>query len=235
MAPNTPEKPNLTADCWAAAALDAISRRGVEGVAVEPLARQLGVTKGSFYWHFASREALLQRSLELWEQQETDQVLHQAGQEVHPRRRIQRLIQEINASKRASRIHQALSSASGDPLIADAVRRVSERRMRFLVDSYRGLGLSAHDARLWARMAYSVYLGTLQIRRDLPDEWPAADQPDFADYVEFLMGTLIPPAAADDGLSEQDNDNGADQASAARSGGEESTGSASDAARAATR
>lgn len=187
-----PDKPNLTADAWAAAALDAISHRGIEGVAVEPLARELGVTKGSFYWHFANREALLKRALELWEQQETDDVLQRAAKETDPRRRVERLIREINASKRASRIYQALSSAAHDSTIAACVRRVSERRMRFLVDSYRALGLSEHDARLWARMAYSVYLGTLQIRRDLPDEWPAADEPAFTDYVKFLMETLIP-------------------------------------------
>lgn len=186
------EKPNLTADAWATAALDVISHRGVEGVAVEPLARELGVTKGSFYWHFSNREALLQRALELWEQQETDDVLQHAAQETDPRRRIERLIREINASKRASRIYQALSSASHDPAIASLVRRISERRMRFLVESYQALGLSAHDARLWARMTYSVYLGTLQIRRDLPSEWPPADDPEFMDYLNFLMDTLIP-------------------------------------------
>lgn len=205
---NAQDKPNLTADAWAAAALDAISHRGVEGVAVEPLARELGVTKGSFYWHFANREALLQRALHLWEQQETDDVLQRAAQETSPRRRIERLIREINASRRASRIYQALSSASRDPVIAACVRRVSERRMRFMVESYQGLGLSEHDARLWARMAYSVYLGTLQIRRDLPDEWPAADEPAFADYVEFLMDTLIPKASADTGVTH--NDTGAE-------------------------
>lgn len=186
------DKPNLTADAWAAAALDAISHRGLEGVAVEPLARELGVTKGSFYWHFSNREALLQRALQLWEQQETDEVLQHAALETDPRHRIERLIREINASRRASRIYQALSSAAHDPVIANCVRRVSERRMRFLIDSYRALGLSAHDTRLWARMAYSVYLGTLQIRRDLPTEWPAADDPKFIYYIKFLMEMLIP-------------------------------------------
>ena len=50
----------LSADDWAQAALDLIAEQGVSAVAVEPLARRLGVTKGSFYWHFPSRDALLQ-------------------------------------------------------------------------------------------------------------------------------------------------------------------------------
>lgn len=203
--PANTDKASLSADCWAAAALDAIAYRGIEGIAVEPLARRLGVTKGSFYWHFANREALLTRALELWEQQETDDVLQRAAQETDPHRRIGRLIREINASKRASRIYQALSSASRDPLIAAFVHRVSERRMRFLVECYQALGLSTHDARLWARMTYSVYLGTLQIRHDLPEEWPSADAPDFADYVEFLMQKLVPQTnSADEAVAPQE-------------------------------
>jgi len=190
--PNGNDKPTLTADAWASAALDAIARSGLQGVAVEPLARHLGVTKGSFYWHFANREALLERTLQLWEKQETDEVLNHAQQAATPHERVQRLIGEVNASKRASRIYQALSSATGDPMIAACVRRVSERRLKFLQDSYADLGLSAHDAREWALLTYSVFLGTLQIRRDIPDEWPAADQPAFKDYIKFLMGALIP-------------------------------------------
>ena len=42
----------LSAEDWAQAALDLIAEQGVAAVAVEPLARRLGVTKGSFYWHF---------------------------------------------------------------------------------------------------------------------------------------------------------------------------------------
>lgn len=191
------DKPTLTAHSWATGALDAIARSGLRGVAVEPLARHLGVTKGSFYWHFANREALLERALQLWEKQETDEVLKHAEQAANPHDRVRRLISQVNASKRASRIYQALSSATGDPMIAAYVRRVSERRLHFLLESYAALGLSAADARQWALLTYSVFLGTLQIRRDLPAEWPSAEQPELKDYIQFLMGALVPTAAGD--------------------------------------
>ena len=98
------QKVMLTAQDWAEAALDAIGRRGVEGVAVEPLARELGVTKGSFYWHFPNREALLVAALQRWEARETDDVLERVQQETDPRARIKRLITEVNTSRRASRV-----------------------------------------------------------------------------------------------------------------------------------
>ena len=52
----------LEAAAWEEAALAALETQGVAGVAIEPLARALGVTKGSFYWHFVDRAALLQAS-----------------------------------------------------------------------------------------------------------------------------------------------------------------------------
>src|SRR5690606_34135016 len=67
----------LSAEDWAQAALELIAEQGVAAVAVEPLARRLGVTKGSFYWHFPSREALLVAALERWEQFEQEEVFGQ--------------------------------------------------------------------------------------------------------------------------------------------------------------
>src|SRR5690606_17996288 len=64
----------LSAADWAQAALDVIAEQGVSAVAVEPLARRLGVTKGSFYWHFPSRDTLLQAALDRWEEVEQEQV-----------------------------------------------------------------------------------------------------------------------------------------------------------------
>jgi len=63
------ERPTrLSALDWANAALDVIASEGVAAVAVEPLARRLGVTKGSFYWHFKDRQDLLDAVVEVWKE-----------------------------------------------------------------------------------------------------------------------------------------------------------------------
>ena len=185
----------LSANDWAEAALSAIAARGIEGVAIEPLARELGVTKGSFYWHFANRDALLTAALDCWEARETDDVLARVAQETDPKLRIQRLITEVNTSKRASRLYTALSSATKPALVREYVERVSRRRLDFIIDCYGGLGMGREAARRWALQTYSVFLGSLQMRRDLPDEWPALDDPAFAEYMRFLMINLLPPDA----------------------------------------
>jgi len=50
---------------------------GVEAVRVEKLARNLHVTKGSFYWHFRDREELLEALLREWEQELLQEIIPQ--------------------------------------------------------------------------------------------------------------------------------------------------------------
>jgi AcrR family transcriptional regulator len=187
----------LSAQDWADAALETIGTHGIEGVAVEALARELGVTKGSFYWHFANREALIVAALDLWEARETDTVLERVVQETDPRARIKRLITEVNASRRASRVYMALANATTPAFVHETVERVSQRRFDFIADCYRALGLPAATARQWALMTFSVFLGSLQLRRELPGEWPAADSPEFGDYLRFLIANLVPSQPAE--------------------------------------
>lgn len=180
----------LTVSAWAEAALEVIADTGVETVAVEPLARRLGVTKGSFYWHFANRQALIQAALEQWERRETDEVLARAAQEQDPRKRLARLFREADGSQRAGRLYLALAGAMENRQIQTVVRRVVDHRLDFLRECYAALGLSAGEARRRATLAYSVFLGTLQLRRDAPEVIPIGD--DFHEYMHFVGEALIP-------------------------------------------
>jgi len=56
----------LAPDRWIEAAIDVLAREGIAGLRVEALAKRCGVTKGSFYWHFKDRQALLDALLEHW-------------------------------------------------------------------------------------------------------------------------------------------------------------------------
>src|SRR5690348_1930338 len=80
----------LSPDDWARAALAAIAQGGVGAVAVETIATQLGATKGSFYWHFKNRDALIEAALALWEQRTTDAVIEELEREPDPAERLRR-------------------------------------------------------------------------------------------------------------------------------------------------
>lgn len=183
-------KPSLTAEDWARAALDALAAGGLEALAVEPIARQLGVTKGSFYWHFENRSALLRAALELWEKIETVDVLERIGDEADPYERIVKLFQHANAGVRAGRLYLAIAAAEDHPMIAEFVQRVSQLRMNHLFESYLALGFPERQARHWARFAYATFMGNLQIRRDTPELMPR--DAEFSEYLKLMIKTLIP-------------------------------------------
>lgn len=56
----------LDPERWVDVAVDVLAKEGVTGLRVEVLAKRCGVTKGSFYWHFKDRQALLDAVLEHW-------------------------------------------------------------------------------------------------------------------------------------------------------------------------
>ena len=190
---------NLTVQHWAEAALESLAAGGMDAVAVEPLARKLGVTKGSFYWHFANREALLRAALELWERKETLDVLARIGEESDPYERIVKIFKQANAGYRSGRLYLAIAAAEDKPLVREFVQRVSESRMQYLGECYRALGFSESSARHWARFAYATFMGNLQIRRDTPDAMPKGAA--FNEYLRLMITTLIPRQPAENGVA----------------------------------
>ena len=179
----------LSAADWETAALDALAENGVAGVAIEPLARRLGVTKGSFYWHFADREALLAAALTHWEQSHTERVIDAVADVPDPRERLVRLISRVLAGGRSDRIHIALATAQ-HPLVREALARVTHRRLVYLESCYVELGQPRREAKRSALLAYAAYVGLVHLRLEAPKELPARDA--FAAYVAHLVGKLVP-------------------------------------------
>ena len=193
MTPSTdkPERSGrLSADDWAQAALDQIAEQGVSAVAVEPLARRLGVTKGSFYWHFPSRDALLQAALERWETHEQDEVFGQLEGIQDPAARLGALFKLVANEVQSHVIYSELLKALDHPAVSPVIERVSKRRLDYLTASFRQAGLARGAAQHRARLAYAAYIGFLQLSLQLHHPRLAHDE--FDAYVEHVMDTLIP-------------------------------------------
>lgn len=180
----------LSAEDWAQAALDLIAEQGVAAVAVEPLARRLGVTKGSFYWHFPSRDALLVAALERWEKVEQETVFGKLEAIADPGQRLRALFNLVAHEVKSHIIYSELLKALDHPAVQPVIGRVSQRRMDYLTASFRQAGLSRTDAQHRARLAYAAYVGFLQINLQLHQARLQHDE--FEAYVEHVMATLIP-------------------------------------------
>lgn len=183
---------SLGAADWEEAALEALTSGGPAAVSVEAIARKLGATKGSFYWHFADREALLSAALLRWEAHYTDRVIADLERISDPRERLERLFLAANRPNDAWRAHVALSASTAEPLIARTLARVSRRRISYLEACYRGLGYSAANARGHALHAYVAYLGFLHLRVECPAALPRGRE--LSAYVATVLAALIPAA-----------------------------------------
>lgn len=184
------EKPRLSDEDWALAALDLIAEQGLSAVAVEPLARRLGVTKGSFYWHFPSREALLVAALKRWEKTEQDTVFGQLETIPDARARLRALFQWVARELKSHIIYSELLKALDHPVVRPVLSRVSQRRLEYLAASYRQTGLPRLEAQNRARLTYAAYVGFLQLSLQLGQ--PRLDHEAFDAYVDHMMVTLIP-------------------------------------------
>jgi len=190
MTAQKPEKSRLSAETWAIAALDVIAEQGLAAVAVEPMARRLGVTKGSFYWHFPSREALLVSALERWERTEQEQVFGKMEAVSDPRARLRALFQLVAHEIRPHIIYSELLKALDHPVVKPVLERVSQQRLDYLTASFRQAGLNRVDAQNRARLAYAAYVGFLQLSLQLGQ--PRLHHDEFEAYVSHVMTTLIP-------------------------------------------
>jgi len=190
-ATNKAERTNrLSATDWAAAALDLIAEEGVRAVAVEPLARRLGVTKGSFYWHFPSRDALLQAALERWEQVELDELFAQLEAIDDPRQRMRELFRRVAHEARSHVIYSELLKALDHPVVQPVMQRVSKRRLDYLMLAFRQVGMPRSEAQNRAHLTYAAYVGFLQLSLQLRQ--PRLQHAEFEAYVDHVMQTLIP-------------------------------------------
>ena len=185
-APVSPRK--STAD-WIGAAFRAIAERGLAAVAVESLARELRVTKGSFYWHFKDRGALLKAALRRWEHGQTEAIITYLEPIRDPRERLTLLLKGT-LQQRKPALELAILRAADHPLVRPVLRRVSARRIGYLEQCYLKLGLPPEEARRRALLAYTAYVGFLHLTHEAPERLPS--EAELSAYRRHVVAALVP-------------------------------------------
>jgi AcrR family transcriptional regulator len=180
----------LTAEAWVTAALEALRTRGLAAVAVEPLAAELGATKGSFYWHFKDREALVHATLERWEHEETDAVISHLAAIDEPRQRLAILFDLVITHQEDSDLVVSIFRDSDHPAVAAALSRVTRRRIDYVAAQLVESGFRPAEAERRAVVAYAAYVGWWQLRAIDPQRTPKGRRA--AKHAEILRELLRP-------------------------------------------
>lgn len=147
------------------AGLEALRKGGVGGVRVERLAGEVGLTKGSFYWHFRDRGELLEALLDYWAHEMTEAEFERIREVKGGLARQLAVLAEDVLDKGMGRYDPAVRGwARTDRKVAAAVAQVDRRRVRALTNLFEEAGFAAGQAGARARLFYTFLLGEPQVR-----------------------------------------------------------------------
>ncbi len=156
----TNDSVRLDVGAWTQAALQLLAEEGIDAVRVEPLAKRLGVTKGSFYWHFKDRGALTEAMLGDWRRRATIEIINRLERDHEPpESRLRKLLRlpmlgpkseagaEVELSIRLWGRREAKARA--------ALEEVDQLRLRYIGRLLRACGVPTDRADARAILAYS--------------------------------------------------------------------------------
>jgi AcrR family transcriptional regulator len=182
------ERAALTPSAWTDAATEVLVDQGIDHVRVDVLARQLGVTRGSFYWHFRDREALLRSVLQAWNERTTEQLTRRLETaHADPAEQLRDVISlpfRGRAAVRAARIELAIRAwARRDAMARQALDASDADRIAYIAQVFSGLGFAPAEARSRAFLLYAYVVGESL----MAGQGGAAQRQERARFVERLM------------------------------------------------
>jgi AcrR family transcriptional regulator len=144
-----------------------LASRGFTALKAEPLAKAMGVSRGSFYWHFADIGAFHAAILARWHEVAAEQIIanvEAASKDENPLALLlRRVFGERLMLERAVR-----TWASVDPAARAAVQAIDRRRLSYVESLFTQYGLSADVARARAQILYWAFLGFALSEQPLP-------------------------------------------------------------------
>jgi AcrR family transcriptional regulator len=159
---------------WLDHALDRLAAEGHGALKAQTLAKGLGVTRGSFYWHFEDLDAFKRDLIAHWTDRTTEElmraVVREGDAEAQLRGMLRRAFRSGAALERAVR-----AWATVDAHVADLVAAVDWRRIRFAEQLLEALGVAPSATGPRARMLYWAAIGRLMMARPDAEDLTEAD------------------------------------------------------------
>jgi AcrR family transcriptional regulator len=163
----------LSAEDWLDLGLRTLAKSGFTALKAEPLAKAMGVSRGSFYWHFADLGVYHAAILKHWREVAAEQVIANLEAVAKDRDAVALLLRRAFSSTPA--LENAIRTwATVDPAARAAVQAIDQRRLGYIETLLRQAGLSADPARARAQILYWAFLGFALSDKPLPPARRAA-------------------------------------------------------------
>ena len=147
------KKNSLSREAWLEEALRVLRDEGVQGVRVERLARDLKVSKGSFYWHFKNREDLLRGMLEYWQDAYNSVVVDNPDFASGDAAAAMLSAMQMIRDRRLDEYELAFRAwADHDPMAEKVVRDIYARRRRFISGLFERMGFRGPEIEIRTRI-----------------------------------------------------------------------------------
>lgn len=154
---------------WIKAGFRALCNGGIAAIRVEPIAREIGATKGSFYWHFKDLQALKTAMLDYYKENGTEAIIKSANMRDGPAQNLLFVVkmainppEEDVGSIMAEAAIREWARFDNDAKIR--VSEIDELRINHLYLNLKELGFNEADAKGRAQILYSTYLGFIHLR-----------------------------------------------------------------------
>jgi AcrR family transcriptional regulator len=159
----------LSAEAWIDHALVTLAREGSEALKADVLARRLGVSRGSFYWHFADLASFHGQVIRHWKQRATEAIIADIEQHASHEARLDALLR--HAFGHGNTVEIRMRSWAGSSVdAARAVGEIDDRRREYLERLLTEAGVPVNAAQTRAQLLYWTYLGAALSRGKLAGE-----------------------------------------------------------------
>lgn len=186
---NNNKKKSLNPADWELATLDVIAHQGVSAVAVENIAKALGVTKGSFYWHFTNRKDLIVSALKRWQKDDRAVIKEKIWSLPDAHERLKAWFLLSAEPLQSHLIYATLLADRQHDFVAKVLKEVTLERLAYLQKSYQGIGYDEATSKQQALLSYSVYVGYLHMAKTLHGKFK--DTENIENYAKYVASQLI--------------------------------------------
>lgn len=159
----------LSYDDWVDGALSLLAREGVGSIRIPRLCQELGVTKGSFYWHFDDIDQLTAAMADRWSAIQSEAVRELSALAAIPlEERIEKMAAMLVDHRHWTVETTVREWSRSNPKVAAAVRTLDQRVFETLRNTMLDLGFDENQAALRAGAMVYIGLGLIHGRDNLP-------------------------------------------------------------------